>query len=404
MSYRGCSMRLLRAGAMSTQPTLLRHASRLGSLVSLASLSACSPVVLNPAGDIAKQEASLVVTATLLMLIIIIPVMALTVYFAWKYREKAGARYEPEWHHSTQLELVIWAAPLMIIIALGSLTWVTTHTLDPFRPVGRIAEGKPLAADAKPLEVQVVALDWKWLFIYPEQKIASVNELALPVDRPVHFSISASSVMNSFYVPALAGQIYAMPAMKSELNAVLNKTGTFDGFSANYSGSGFSHMRFKTLGMTAADFDQWAADIAKGADKSSAGALDTVAYLQLEQPSEKEPVRHFTAVADGLFDKVVNLCVRPGKMCLKDMMALDARGGTGKAGIYNVAALTYDKNGRETTIPVIPGRAAQQADARTKAFVRAICVPDGVKTPVPAPISAAPAKLSLAAPARTPLS
>jgi cytochrome o ubiquinol oxidase subunit 2 len=210
--------------------------SRLGSLALLASLSACSPVVLNPAGDIAKQEASLVVTATLLMLIIIIPVMALTVYFAWKYRENAGARYEPEWHHSTQLELVIWAAPLMIIIALGSLTWVTTHTLDPFRPVSRIAEGKPLAADAKPLEVQVVALDWKWLFIYPEQKIASVNELALPVDRPVHFSITASSVMNSFYIPALAGQIYAMPGMTSELNAVLNKTGTFDGFSANYSG------------------------------------------------------------------------------------------------------------------------------------------------------------------------
>jgi len=400
MSYRGCSMSLLRAGAMSTQPTPFRLVSRLGSLALLASLSACSPVVLNPAGDIAKQEASLVVTATLLMLIIIIPVMALTVYFAWKYRENAGARYEPEWHHSTQLELVIWAAPLMIIIALGSLTWVTTHTLDPFRPVSRIAEGKPLAADAKPLEVQVVALDWKWLFIYPEQKIASVNELALPVDRPVHFSISASSVMNSFYIPALAGQIYAMPGMKSELNAVLNKTGTFDGFSANYSGAGFSHMRFKTLGMTDADFNQWAANIAKGADNASAGSLDTVAYLQLEQPSEKEPVRHFTAVDDGLFDKVVNLCVRPGKMCVRDMMALDARGGAGKAGIYNVAALTYDKNGRETTIPVIPGRAAQQADARTKAFVRAICVPDGVKTPVPA----AAAKLTLAAPARTPLS
>lgn len=400
MSYRGCSIGLLRASAMSTQPTLLRHASRLGSLVSLASLSACSPVVLNPAGDIAKQEASLVVTATMLMLLIIIPVMALTVYFAWKYRASAGARYEPEWHHSTQLELVIWAAPLMIIIALGSLTWVTTHTLDPFRPVARIAEGKPLAANAKPLEVQVVALDWKWLFIYPEQKIASVNELALPVDRPVHFSISASSVMNSFYIPALAGQIYAMPAMKSELNAVLNKTGTFDGFSANYSGSGFSHMRFKTLGMNEADFDQWVAKVAKGGEKDSAGALDTVAYLQLEQPSEKEPVRHFARVDDGLFNKIVNLCVRPGKMCLSDMMALDARGGAGKAGIFNVAALTYDKNGRETTIPVIPGRAAEQVDARTKAFVRAICVPGGVKPPVPADA----AKLSLAAPARTPLS
>jgi len=392
MSYRRCNKAGLRAEIMSTRtPPPLRRVSRLGSLALIASLSACSPVVLDPAGDIAKQEAHLVVTATLLMLLIIVPVMALTVFFAWKYRASAEATYEPEWHHSTKLELVIWAAPLAIIIALGSLTWVTTHTLDPFRPVSRIAEGKPLAAGVKPLEIEVVALDWKWLFIYPEQKIATVNELALPVDRPVHFSITSSSVMNSFYIPALAGQIYAMPGMTSQLNAVLNKTGTFNGFSANYSGAGFSHMRFKTLGLAAVDFDQWAATIAK-----SEGSLDSAAYLELAKPSEADPVRHFATISPDLFDKVVNLCVLPGKMCTKDMMALDARGGTGKAGAYNVAALTYDKFGRESVAPVIAGRAG---DAHTKAFVRAICEPKSLANPLPADR----AKLSLAA-QRTPLS
>jgi len=394
MSYRPCRTASLRAKIMSTRtPPPLRRVSRLGSLALIASLSACSPVVLDPAGDIAKQEAHLVVTATLLMLLIIVPVMLLTVFFAWKYRASANATYEPEWHHSTKLELVIWAAPLAIIIALGSITWVTTHTLDPFRPVARIAEGKPLAAGVKPLEVEVVALDWKWLFIYPEQKIATVNELALPVDRPINFHITSSSVMNSFYIPALAGQIYAMPGMTSQLHAVLNKPGTYVGFSANYSGAGFSHMRFQTLGLAAADFDKWSADIAKGQ-----GNLDGTAYLELAKPSEKDPVRHFATVSPDLFTKVVNLCVRPGKMCAKDMMALDARGGTGKAGIYNVAALTYDKFGREAVEPVIANRQGA-GDAHTKAFVRAICEPKGVANPLPADR----AKLSLAA-QRTPLS
>lgn len=379
---------------MSTRtPPPLRRVSRLGSLALIASLSACSPVVLDPAGDIAKQEAHLVVTATLLMLLIIVPVMLLTVFFAWKYRASAQATYDPEWHHSTKLELVIWAAPLAIIIALGSITWVTTHTLDPYRPIARVAEGKPVAAGVKPLDIEVVALDWKWLFIYPEQKIATVNELALPVDRPINFHITSSSVMNSFYVPALAGQIYAMPGMTTQLHAVLNQTGKFVGFSANYSGAGFSHMRFQTLGLASADFDKWATDIAKGE-----GKLDGTAYLELAKPSEKDPVRHFAAVSPDLFDKVVNLCVRPGKMCTQDMMAIDARGGTGKSGAYNVATLAYDKFGRESVAPVIAGRQGA-GDAHTKAFVRAICAPKGATTP----LAADRAKLSLAA-QHTPLS
>lgn len=152
----------------------------------MAALSGCNLVVLNPAGDVASQQGDLVVISTLLMLLIIVPVMALTVLFAWRYRQSNNtARYEPDWDHSTQLELVIWAAPLLIIICLGAITWVTTHKLDPYRPLDRIAADKPVPAGAKPLDVQVVALDWKWLFVYPEYGIASVNEMAAPVDRQI---------------------------------------------------------------------------------------------------------------------------------------------------------------------------------------------------------------------------
>ncbi|MDK2757981.1 MAG: ubiquinol oxidase subunit II, partial [Blastomonas fulva] len=180
----------------------------LAALSLLPLLGGCGMVVLDPAGDVAQQQGDLVVISTLLMLIIIVPVMALTGWFAWKYRAaNTAATYKPDWDHSTQLELLIWAVPLLIIICLGAVTWVGTHLLDPYRPLARTAPGQPVGADVKPLEVQVVALHWKWLFIYPEQGIATVNELAVPEGRPLKFRISSSSVMNSFYVPAMAGQI-----------------------------------------------------------------------------------------------------------------------------------------------------------------------------------------------------
>ena len=213
-------------------------ASGLGALVLLGG---CSMQVLDPAGDVARQQADLLIISTILMLLIIVPVMALTIIFAWRYRASSPtAEHRPDWDHSTALELVIWSAPLLIIIALGAITWISTHTLDPYRRLGRIAPGRAIAAGAKPLEIDVVALDWKWLFIYPEQGIATVNQLALPVDREVRFRLTASSVMNSFYVPMLAGQVYAMPGMETKLHAVLNRPGRFEGFSANYSGAGFS--------------------------------------------------------------------------------------------------------------------------------------------------------------------
>ena len=374
---------------------------RLAAFALLTSLSACHANIFEPAGDIAQRQAHLVLLSTGLMLLIIVPVMALTVLFAWRYRStNETATYDPEWHHSTQLELVIWSAPLEIIIALGSVTWLYTHTLDPFRPLDRLAEGEPVPAGAKVLDVDVVALDWKWLFIYPEQKIATVNELALPTDRPIRFHITSATVMNSFYIPALAGQIYAMPGMTSQLNAVLNKPGTFTGISANYSGAGFSQMHFKALGFDQAGFDSWV-------DKTRAagGNLDADTYLKLEAPSIAEPVHHYAAVQGDLFDKIVNLCVRDGKMCQNEMAAIDARGGAGRAGLFNVAQLSYDKFGRESVSPLLPSQRAALNATVNKAFVRAMCAPGqaGMGVLAVKPPLKAGADLSLAAP-RSPLS
>lgn len=300
-----------------------RGPARLAAVVAAASLAGCSKtVVLNPAGDVAAQQGNLVITATLLMLIIIVPVILLTLLFAWKYRQgNAGAKYEPDWHHSTVLELVIWTVPLMIIIALGALTWIATHKLDPYRPLDRIDAQRALGSEAKPLEVQVVAMDWKWLFFYPEQGIATVNELAAPVDRPIRFKLTATSTMNAFYVPDLAGMIYAMPGMQTELNAVINKAGVFPGLASHYSGKGFSGMTFKFHGLSDAEFAQW---IAKA--KTEGKPLDKASYLALAQPSERDPVRRFSSVADGLYQKVLNRCVEDGQPCLHETMAMDTRG------------------------------------------------------------------------------
>ena len=230
---------------------------RLTALVPIALLGGCDMVVLSPSGYIAVQQADMLVSATVLMLIIIIPVMLLTGFFAWRYSAKRRSNYDPDWHHSTSLELVIWAAPLMIIICLSGITWVGTHLLDPFRPLTHIGERRPVPSGVKPLEVDVVALDWKWLFIYPEYGIATVNDAAAPIDRPIHFRLTSENVMNAFYVPALAGMIYAMPGMESQLHAVMNLPGDYEGFSSNYSGAGFSGMRFRFHGLDTPGFDAW---------------------------------------------------------------------------------------------------------------------------------------------------
>ena len=300
---------------------LLQAPGRLLSWIACAALVAgCDTVVLRPSGDIAAQQGRLVVQSTALMLLIIVPVIALTLWFAWRYRaSNREAPYEPDWDHSIQLELVIWAAPLLIIIALGALTWISTHTLDPYRSLRRIDAQRPVPRDVKPLVVQAVALDWKWLFIYPEQGIATVNELAAPVDRPIHFRITSHSVMNAFFVPALAGMIYAMPSMETSLHAVINKAGAYEGFSANYSGEGFSNMRFTFHGMDAAGFDRWV-EQARGEGNAE---LNRAAYLKLRLPSQREAVKRWRGVAPDLWDAILNRCVQAGEKCMHQQMAED---------------------------------------------------------------------------------
>jgi len=294
-------------------------------LVFLASLLAgCGKLVLlNPAGDLAAQKGQLIVIATVLMLLIVVPVIFLVLLFAWRYRaqgQRAQTDYAPEWDHSTRLELVIWAAPLMIIIALGALTWITTHKLDPYRPLDRISADIPLPDNVKPLEVEVVSLDWKWLFVLPEQGIATVNELAAPVNRPIHFKLTSSSTMNAFYVPDLAGMIYTMPGMQTELNAVINQAGEFHGLSSHYSGEGFSGMTFKFLGLSDDAFEQWVAQAKNGGQ-----ALTRQAYLDLVKPTSRHPVTRYASVDKDLYHRIMNLCVEDGQMCMDEMMRRDAQ-------------------------------------------------------------------------------
>lgn len=325
---------------MSTAKPLIR---RLAAAAALLALAGCSKtIVLDAPGDVAAQQGNLIVIATALMLLIIVPVIAATLLFAWRYRASANATYKPDWDHSTQLELLIWAAPLLIIIALGAVTWISTHTLDPYRPLSRLGAGKPVPADAKPLVVDVVALDWKWLFIYPEQGIATVNEMAAPVDRPIEFHLTSSNVMNAFYVPALAGMIYTMPGMETKLHAVIDKPGSYEGFSSNYSGAGFSHMRFAFRASDAAGFDQWVAE-AKQAGK----ALDRNEYQALARPSEREPVRRYASVDGGLFRAILDGCADPTRMCASEMMAIDGQQGAARKPV----ALRFDPAGGRPYVP-----------------------------------------------------
>jgi len=334
---------------MIVEKTVSRAKKWLAVLPLALLTSGCNWVVMSPSGDIAVQQRDLVLIATGLMLLIIVPVIILTLLFAFRYRQSnKTAKYEPNWDHSVGLELLIWGIPLLIIIALGALTWTSTHLLDPYRPLGRIKPDTPTLANnvpvgnlvdkqqagngansaGKPLEVQVVALDWKWLFIYPEYGIATVNELAAPVDRPIRFQMTSSSVMNAFYIPALAGMIYTMPGMQTTLNAVINKPGNYEGFSSNYSGAGFSGMRFRFHGVSDAGFEAWINQV-----KQRGGGLNRASYLQLEKPSEKVPVRYYNAVEANMFKLVVEQCVQPGKVCMSQMMHGGKGGGDSHAGM-----------------------------------------------------------------------
>ncbi|WP_279482617.1 ubiquinol oxidase subunit II [Aureimonas sp. SK2] len=317
---------------------LQRSVRALVLLPLLLLLGGCNLVVMNPSGYIANQQANLILISTGLMLLIIVPVIAATFWFAWRYRAgNPDAKYDGDWHHSTRLEVLIWTAPLMIIIALGAITWISTHLLDPYRPLDRIDAARPVTAETPPITVEVVALDWKWMFLYPEYGIATINELAAPVDRPINFKLTSSAIMNTFYVPALAGMIYTMPGMETKLHAVINEPGVYGGISGNYSGAGFSNMHFKFHGLEQGEFDAWVEKV-----RAEGRPLDRALYMELEKPSEAEPVHYYSSVEDGLYQAILNMCVAPGKMCMNEMMHIDMQGGGGRDSADIRDRLVYD--------------------------------------------------------------
>ncbi len=254
-------------------------------------------VLLFPKGAIAIAERGLMFQATLFMLMVAVPVFILLFFFAWRYRDRgaianqkqSAPKYTPDWAHSNLEELVWWAIPLEIILVLGALTWSSTHELDPKRPLS----GGP------PLVVEVVALPDKWLFIYPEKNIATVNYVAMPVDVPVRFKITADAPMNSFWIPSLGGQMYAMTGMVTEINLIANEAGEFYGRSANYSGEGFIKMKFIAEAMPKDEFDSWALST-----RASSSLLDQPEYVRLKEADTPEPIT-YAEVDPNLFDDIV---------------------------------------------------------------------------------------------------
>ncbi len=265
-------------------------------------ISGCSSALMDPKGQVGEEQRVLIITAFALMLIVVIPVIVMTLLFAFRYRESnPDAAYKPDWGHSKAIEVVVWLIPCVIIVVLAILTWVTSHSLDPMKPID--AENEQNA-----LEIQAVSLDWKWLFIYPEQHLASVNEVAFPANRPVHFRISSGSVMNSFWIPALGTQIYAMAGMDSNLHLIANEQGTYPGRSTNYSGAGFSGMTFDALALSEPEFERWVDEV----NSSDQTLSFEDGYKELAQPSQSVPVQYYSDVSPDLYRNILN-SFREGK-------------------------------------------------------------------------------------------
>ena len=280
-------------------PRLLGFLPLLGMMLMLGG---CKWSLLDPKGQVGLDERNLIITATLLMLLVVVPVIIMTFAFAWKYRaSNTKATYAPKWSHSTKIEIAVWLVPILIIIALGYVTYKSTHALDPYRP---------LDSEVKPINIEVVALDWKWLFIYPDLGIATVNKIVFPEHTPVNFKITSDTVMNSFFIPGLGGQIYAMAGMQTKLHLIANQKAEMDGISANYSGAGFTGMKFKAISTSQEEFDAWVAEV-----KAAPKQLDQAEYEALAKPSQNNPVALYSTYTPDLFQKVVDKYegMKPGK-------------------------------------------------------------------------------------------
>ncbi len=258
---------------------------------------------LMPAGPVASAERQLIETMVFLMLIVVVPMFVLLFTFAWKYRaDNSNAKYEPERSHGAWSELVLWAIPAVLVAALGVLAWQSAHTLDPSRQIASSAPG------VQPLTIEVVALPWKWLFIYPQQNIATVNFIELPVGTPVRFELTADGPISSFWIPQLGSQIYAMAAMETQINLMASSTGTFTSEDTEINGAGYSGMKFTAQSVSQSDFDAWIASMRQSQPSSM---LDENAYRTLAEPSAYNPPAYYTSVDGNLFNTIMMKYMMP---------------------------------------------------------------------------------------------
>lgn len=251
-------------------------------------------VLFHPKGPVGESERLLIIVAFILMLIVVIPVIVMALWFPLKYRaSNTKATYDPKWYHSRRIEVIVWVIPLAIVLVLSVLTWRETHRLDPYRP---------LNPGTKQLRIQAISLDWKWLFIYPDQGIAVVNELVFPAKVPLRFELTSDTVMTSFFIPQLGSQIYAMAGMRTQLHLLADIEGTFIGQNQQYSGEGFSFMSFKAIATSPEGFEAWVAKVRQSPHKLDMARLDA-----LRKPSMKDPVTFFSSVEPGLFVHLMRL-------------------------------------------------------------------------------------------------
>jgi cytochrome o ubiquinol oxidase subunit II len=255
------------------------------------SLASCNEGVLDPHGPVGKAERVILYDSTVIMLAVVIPVIVLTLVFAWWFRAKnKRAHYRPDWEYSGRIEMIIWSIPALIVLFLGGIAWTGSHDLDP---------PAPLADSTAPLDIEVVSLDWRWLFIYPHEGIASLNRLVVPAGVPLRFRLTATTVMNSFFVPQLGSQIYTMPNMVTRLNLKADQPGTFEGLSAQFSGDGFSDMRFDLVSTEPDAFKDWV-----NTTKAQGGVLDSKTFEELVKPAKADGAQTYSQVSEGLFDRI----------------------------------------------------------------------------------------------------
>jgi cytochrome o ubiquinol oxidase subunit 2 len=282
----------------------MKHAMHRAGITLFAAMMSpvveCHAGVLDPVGPVGSGDRTILLDSLAIMLCVVVPVIIATLFFAWWFRAShTRAKYLPDWEYSGRIELVVWSIPAMIVLFLGGVAWVGSHQLDPHHP---------LKSAQKPLQVEVVSMDWKWLFIYPDQGVASVNRLVIPVGVPVEFSLTSADVMNSFFVPRLGSQIYTMAGMVTHINLEAEQRGVFPGFSAQFSGDGFSEMRFDTLAVPPDEFAQWA-----GQARASPDTLDQATYETLLKPSTSNPVATYRGVTPEFFKRILEESA-PGTM------------------------------------------------------------------------------------------